>query len=62
VETSNDLVTWSPLLTKSDSTSLTGPGSLVAAAPFNGRVAVTITDNQPNFLRRFVRLKMEYAP
>ena len=62
VETSNDLVTWSPLLTKSDSTSFTGPGSLVTAAPFNGRVAVTITDNQPNFLRRFVRLKMEYAP
>lgn len=62
VETSSDLSNWIVLLTKTGSTSFTGDGTLVADPPFNGRVRVTITDDQANLVRRFMRLKVEYLP
>lgn len=62
VETSTDLVTWDPLLTKTDTSSFDGPGTIIADPPFNGRVRLTITDAQANLLRRFVRLKVDYVP
>ncbi|MBL49807.1 MAG: hypothetical protein CMP28_12775 [Roseibacillus sp.] len=62
VESSNDLVNWDPLLTKTDSTSFTGEGTIVTDPPFNGRVRARITDAPAALLRRFLRLKVEYAP
>jgi hypothetical protein len=62
VETSTDLVTWDPLLTKTDTSSFDGPGTIIADPPFNGRVRLTITDDRANLLRRFVRLKVDYVP
>ena len=62
VETSSDLVTWDTLLTKTDSSSFEGPGSITIDPPFNGRVRLRVTDDQSNLLRRFVRLTVDYAP
>ena len=62
VESSADLVNWDPLQIKTDSTSFVGEGTVVTDAPFNGRVQVQITDAPEELLRRFLRLKVEYAP
>ncbi|MFP6882695.1 MAG: lamin tail domain-containing protein [Roseibacillus sp.] len=62
IEVTDGLLNWVPLLEKTDTTSFTGTGSVVIAPPFNGRVLVTITDDQAALLRRFIRLKMEYVP
>ncbi|MFM1561844.1 MAG: lamin tail domain-containing protein, partial [Roseibacillus sp.] len=62
IEVTDGLLNWIPLLEKTDTTSFTGTGSVVIAPPFNGRVLVTITDDQAALLRRFIRLKMEYVP
>ena len=62
VEGSDDLVNWSPLLSKSDSTTFTGEGTMFTDPPSNGRVRVTVTDGPTDLLQRFLRLKVEYAP
>ena len=62
VETSGDLMNWNALLTKTDETSFTGPGTLIENPPFNGRVRVSITDDQAGLLQRFIRLKVDYIP
>lgn len=62
VETSSDLLNWNALLTKTDETSFTGPGTLIENPPFNGGVRVSITDDQADLLQHFIRLKVDYAP
>ena len=62
VETSHDLINWNALLTKTDSTSFDGAGLIMTNPPFNGRVRMSITDDQVNQLQRFIRLKTDYVP
>ncbi len=62
VESSDDLLDWIPLMEKTETTSFTGTGTAVLDPPFNGRVPVTITDDQNHPGHRFIRLRMSWLP
>ena len=62
VEGSDDLVNWTSLLSKTDTTPFSGAGPVILDPPFNGRVKVRFSDQENNQSARFLRLRVEYSP
>jgi hypothetical protein len=64
VEVGNELTGWSPIASKTETTSFAGSGVVSVGAANNGFVPVTVTDTEviATHERRFVRLRVTWAP
>jgi hypothetical protein len=61
VEASNDLATWSPIASKSFTTSWSGAGSITLGTPSGSFIPVTVEDAAGAPSQRYLRLQMNWV-